>query len=434
MQNWEIVLLFTVITILGKLFSTSLGTFLSGQSLTTSLRVGFSMAQIGEFSFIIIGLGFVLHAIDEKLYPIIVAVAGITTFTTPYLIRYSDYVAKQLDMNLPDKMKHTLSQYSATIYKMQSNTKQKSILASILLCLVPNVIIVAIIFKLSDAFVFSQASPKPWWTEIVGWIVAMTLSSPFLWGMLFSFKNMTVAYSKKAVAIIHMFICSVVLMEIIILSVAYFETWLTAILLSVITLLFFGLMHDKLGKTYHWLEHHFVKNLKQENTKDNYEQLAPWDTHLIDITIDDTSPLINRTLRQCQIRQKFGINVVAIYRGTTVLAAPRGDEILLAHDKLIVLGNDEQLDAFRPLAETQMQTEEKNYLDDFGLKTILLENHHHFIGKTIRESGIREKVSGLIVGLEHHGRQILNPDPNTTLHAGDLVVIVGKLSDLETMQ
>lgn len=435
-QNWQIVLLFTVITIIGKLLSTGLGAFLSGQSLTTSLRVGFGMAQVGEFSFIIIGLGFVLKAINEQLYPIIVAVAGITTFTTPYLIRYSDHLAKKLDANLSEETKHTISQYSAAIYKLQSNTRQKSILQKVMLRFIPNAIIVAIIFKLCDTFIFPQVDShtNPWFADVISWLVAMIISSPFLWGMLFSFKPISALCSKKSLKIMHFSIWSVTLFEIIVLSIAYFESWVITTLLIGTTLLFFGLMHNTLGKTYHWFERHFINNIKKEIAKNRYELLAPWDTHLIDIYVSALSPLVDKTLHENKIRQNYGINIVAIYRGQTIIVPPRGVEKLLAHDKLIVLGNDEQLEAFKKLIEIQPpQAEVADHLEHFSLKTILLEQDHTFIGKTIKESGIREKVSGLIVGIEHNGNQILNPDSKTTLHAGDLLVIVGKSHELDTL-
>lgn len=433
-QNWKIVLLFTAITIVGKLLSTGVGAFLSGQSLSTSLRVGFGMAQVGEFSFIIIGLGFVLNAINEQLYPIIVAVAGITTFTTPYLIRYSDHLAKQLDAKLTERTKHTLSQYSTAIYKLQSNSRQKSILQKILLRFIPNAIIAAIIFKLSDAFIFPQIAQSAWVADIISWLAAIILSSPFLWGMLFSFKPVASSCSKKSIKVIHFSVWSMTLLEIIILSVAFFDTWLITVLLMVFTLLFFGLMHNTLGRTYHWFERHFINNIKKEAPKNKYELLAPWDTHLIDVHVSELSPFVGKTLQENKIRQRYGVNIVAIYRGQTMIVPPRGTEKLLAHDKLIILGNDEQLDAFKQLVEIKPpHIETVDHLDRFSLKTILLEEDHTFIGKTIKESGIREKVSGLIVGIEHNGNQILNPDSRTTLHAGDLVVIVGKSNELDAM-
>ena len=91
--HWKIILLVTALTVFGKIFSTTLGSLLSGQKLPTSVRIGFGLAQIGEFSFIIGQLGLSLGIMKPVLYTIAVSVSVITTFVTPYLIRMSKQVA-----------------------------------------------------------------------------------------------------------------------------------------------------------------------------------------------------------------------------------------------------------------------------------------------------------------------------------------------------
>jgi CPA2 family monovalent cation:H+ antiporter-2 len=114
-KEWPIILLITIVTIAGKILSTGICAFLSGQTLNTSLRSGFAMAQIGEFSFIIAGLGLALDAINEIFYPIIVAVSVITTFTTPYSIRISDYLVNKIHAKLSKHAHHKLNAHAAYI-------------------------------------------------------------------------------------------------------------------------------------------------------------------------------------------------------------------------------------------------------------------------------------------------------------------------------
>ncbi len=87
--HWQLILVVTVLTILGKIISSTLGTLLSGEDFNTSINVGFGLAQIGEFSFIIVGLGVTLGAVGPSLYPVAVSVSILTTFTTPYMIRFA---------------------------------------------------------------------------------------------------------------------------------------------------------------------------------------------------------------------------------------------------------------------------------------------------------------------------------------------------------
>ncbi|HKO57226.1 MAG TPA: cation:proton antiporter, partial [Thermoanaerobaculia bacterium] len=100
-EHWQAVAIFTVIVIVGKIIGVTLGAFLAGNGVRTSIRAGMAMAQIGEFSFIIAALGLTLKATRPFLYPIAVAVSAITTLTTPFLIRLSDRAASAVDRRLP---------------------------------------------------------------------------------------------------------------------------------------------------------------------------------------------------------------------------------------------------------------------------------------------------------------------------------------------
>jgi len=104
-KNLGLVIIICLITIIGKLIITGVGAFFAGQNIDNSIRIGFSMAQIGEFSFVIAALGLTLNIINDSLYPIIVAVSAITTFSTPYFIKLSMNVAPHCEDHLPHQLK-----------------------------------------------------------------------------------------------------------------------------------------------------------------------------------------------------------------------------------------------------------------------------------------------------------------------------------------
>ena len=111
-QYWLPILILTLVTIFGKAIFSSAGVLLSGQSLKTSLQSGFSLAQIGEFAFIIAALGFHLGVMREFIYPVIITISVITTFTTPYFIRLANPFYEWLNPKLPIKVKTFLDNYS----------------------------------------------------------------------------------------------------------------------------------------------------------------------------------------------------------------------------------------------------------------------------------------------------------------------------------
>jgi len=108
----------TAVVILGKLVGVSLGAFLTGSGVRDAVRAGMSLAQIGEFSFIIAVLGQSLGATREFLYPVTVAVSAVTTLTTPWLIRAADPVARAVDRSLPRPLQTFATLYGAWVERL----------------------------------------------------------------------------------------------------------------------------------------------------------------------------------------------------------------------------------------------------------------------------------------------------------------------------
>ena len=438
LDNWPVVLLISLLTVGGKIISTSAAAVLTGQSLNTSVRTGFGMAQIGEFSFIIAGLGVSLNVTSNKLYPLIVAVSAITTFTTPYLIRLSGHISRSLERHLPERTRYLLNSYSAWVYRAQSSSQTNPLLRTMALRMITNGIIVAIIFSLVDYLVFHKYelfSEESVVYNVLFLAVALCLSAPFIWGMLFSYKNIKMPeYARTSLNPAVFLVWLITLSEIAILGILYFHTWITVVLFLSVGVIFFIISYKHLERSYNWLEATLVENLKSKENDDKlrYEELAPWDTHLVEVEVGENSPFAGKSLSQCQIRQQYGVNIVAICHGSRVIPAPRGEEKIISHDKLIVLGNDEQLEAFKKQIETRAKDQlPVSFLAHFTLKSFLVQSYHPFIGKTIRDSNIRESVNGLVAGLERDNMRILNPDPDTVLQVDDLLLLVGETERIQ---
>lgn len=440
-QHWAAVVIISLLTIFGKMIVTSFAAFFTGQSINTSVRVGFGMAQVGEFSFIIVALGASLNVTSDTLYPVIVAVSGITTFTTPYLIRFSGTFTKWLEKNIPDKTQYILDSYSAWVYRILTSSQENSIFGRVAVRLLINGILVAIIFTLVEHFVFPKlivTAMSKSQVNIMSMLIALTLAAPFIWGMLFSVRAVHWSRSvKSSLTSVIFIVWLVTLTELMILSILFFKTWLTILFFVIVGLIFFTLYYRQLEKSYRWFELQLMKNIRKQDTEDNhrYQELAPWDTHLVEIDVGSKSALVGKTLAEAQIRENIGINIVAVSHGNRVVAAPRGQERIYAGDKLIVLGDDDQIDAFKQLIEIESKNdaESRLFLDHFMLKAVLLGANSEYVGKTIRDSKIREKIKGLIVGLERNNTRTLNPKPDTVLQVDDLILVVGEADKLESM-
>lgn len=439
MTYWPIILLVTFITIMGKILTTGLGTLLTGQNLNTSVRVGFSMAQIGEFSFIIVALGAALGVINDRLFPVVIAVSAITTFSTPYLIQFSGHLGNTLDNRLSKRTKYFLSNYATWLHRALSNHHKKPQTS---IRLIINGVIVAIAFTLTQYLILPKIAEviEPiWLVKSLAWLTALILSSPFIWGMLSTVKFSASRRNNEQSRIsLHPVFLSwfITIAEITILSIAYFHTWFIAGLLALMAIIFFIFLYKHLEKSYYWFESQLVHNLQNQASREIlYDELAPWDTHLIEIEVGAHSPIAGKTLREMQLRQTSGINIVAIYRGSNVILAPRGNELILPYDTLIVLGHDEKMGEFIHRAqESSKELLEGPLLENFTLKGIIIDENSPLIHQSIRDSNLREKTHGLVVGLERNGKRILNPDVETILKPGDFLLIVGEHARLHTFR
>lgn len=182
---WPVIII-TLVTIIGKAIFSSFGVLLSGEPLNTSIKSGFSLAQIGEFAFIIAGLGVSLKVLDPFISPIIVAVSVITTFTTPYFIRLANPFAEWLYKILPTKVQETLDRYASGKKTMNHDSDWKKLLKNMIGRVVIYSVLLTAIWLLSIQIIYPAISemftPITIWIKLVMCLGTLLLMTPFFMG------------------------------------------------------------------------------------------------------------------------------------------------------------------------------------------------------------------------------------------------------------
>jgi CPA2 family monovalent cation:H+ antiporter-2 len=436
--NIGTVLIITLVTIVGKVLSTTLGSLISGQTVKSSIQVGFGLAQIGEFSFIIAGLGLTSGETSDFLYPIGVAVSLITTFTTPYMIRASEGLASRLESKIPLPLKRLLVQYTLWIQERQTDAAQKKAFYQLVAKWLVNGIVVSVIFILSAEFSLPLLRAKlsdSLWSTALSWFLTVIVTAPFIWGMLSTFQKsnsqiQSPKMSQTGVLLVFRFITFIWLGA---LSRAFWPFRYTVLLIVGIELIFLAVAYKQIEKYYRWFEDRFLSTFKNhekpkldQNGQHEFGNLAPWDAHLVRLKVHPNAGLVLKTLLESKLRDQYGINVVIIQRGDQLIVAPKRDEKILPQDELLVLSTDEQLELIRPMIEKPQALDDRNkHIAYFDLNQIRLLPDSSLIGKTIRTSGIREEYEALVVGIERNGERIMNPESNLPLQSGDVLWIVG---------
>jgi CPA2 family monovalent cation:H+ antiporter-2 len=191
----------------------------------------------------------------------------------------------------------------------------------------------------------------------------------------------------------------------------------------------------KLNAQYHKIEDHFLKNLNAREIKKairSRSDLTPWDGHMTTFDIAPTSNIAGKTLEELRIREQLGINIAFIKRGEIMINIPNKSERLFPGDEICVIGTDNQVKEFKSyLHQNEIEIPEKVVDTDIILKQLELKEEE-FIGKNIRDSLLREKTNGLIVGIERSGKRILNPESNMILEKNDILWVVGSKKLLTT--
>lgn len=440
-----IVIIFFV-TIIGKLLSSVVGALLAGQSLRHSIQAGLSLAQIGEFSFIIAGLGLSLGVTSEFLYPIAISVSALTTFTTPYLIKSSDHVVKYLESSMRPEWIRNLERFRVDSENTPQSRGWSQLLKAEALKAGANSVIVIAIFLASERILLPWLHQRGIDSLIYKFAVtiwALLISAPFMWGVagrrihkdqLARIGISTdVAYPIIALEVVRWVFA-------IVLSTTLVSLFLPPVIALVIVLIFATLNVFMLGRYFELIyinfETRFIQNLQE---KDNLEKkislppLAPWDAHLAQVPVSQSSPLAGKTLAELTVRERFGITVALIERGHRKIAAPGRNTICFPGDILHVIGTDEQIKNFQDTCAAIIEEDATFSSEDYILQQHYVPTNSKFSGKNIRESGLREQTNGLVVGVEKNGQRTLNPDSSVIIEAGDILWIVGDRDRLKLL-
>ncbi|MBS1783744.1 MAG: cation:proton antiporter [Bacteroidetes bacterium] len=443
------ILLIVVLFIFFKTLVVTLGALVSGQPLKIAIHAGMSQAQIGEFSFIIATLGLTLNVISHFLYPIAVAVSAITTFTTPYMIRSAGTFSKFVEKKLPIRWRKTLTRYSTGAQTISQANDWQLVLRSFFIQLfVFSLVILGIIFLFSEGIrprlmkYFTNAITANFLTASVCFIVL----SPFLWAFATrksqssAFANLW-QYKRFRAPLIFLEVLrgGLVISFVSIFLLLFFSLTTAIIGLGLLLILGFA-FSKKIHLFYVRLEERFFDNYhdrERQIAAENRLELAPWDAHIAQFRVPSGSPISAQSLEEIATREKFGVNIAMIKRGDSyTLNAPSRFEQIYPGDVLFAIGTDEQLEQFRLFLESGIDTTSDSAIQDAGivLKKLKIPASSPFLGQTIRESGIREKTQGLVVGLERNQRRILNPDSHLKIQFNDLLWIVGNKAMIETLK
>lgn len=441
--------------LIGQAIFGTFGFMLGGESLKSAMRCGFSMAQIGEFSFIIASLGLSLGVISNYLYPVVVAVSVITTFLTPYMIRLATPTYQVMEKHLPKRLINILNHFAMSHPSTTQQSKWKSLLRQMLINTVAYSILTAAVIALMFTFVLPfTRSLFPgwklhWYANAITGILTLVLIAPFLRAIIMKknhsseWKRLWVESSINRIPLLFTIVVRFVIALAFIFYICNYLTRFTDALMIIIGIAVVSLMIASrwTKKRSIKMERLFIHNLRSRDImaqvngekKPLYEgHLLDRDIHISDFDVPEDSSWGGKTLKELHLRERFGVDMSSIMRGSQRLNIPNGDTVIFPGDKLQVIGNDDQLQKFATALSTDLIPEDLEIEKrEMKLRQLIISGKSEFCGKSLLKSGIRDKYNCMVVGLEEGQENLTKIAPTRTFEKGDILWIVGEESDLQ---
>ena len=439
---------------LGQTLLSTGGFLLAGQPLKTAMQCSFSLTQIGEFAFILATMGTSLGVTSDFLYPIVVAVSVFTTFTTPYMIRLAEPAYGFLKRILPTSLLSRLERYASQEPDVVGQTNHwhaylKQVGVIILIYSVLCMAIVAVILYFGEPLL-ARLLAHPW-CEIVTAALAIMVIAPFLRPLMLKHRGTEFRalwndnyFNRAPLVAVQLlrFILGAAFVSYILGHTVHWSSTLG--IFVVIAVVFMIIFSRRLKKESDILEQTFTENLTQRE-RHNAQQagkpkfmnsLVERDIHLSTFNVPIGIEWGGKTLAELAFGKRYGIQVAGIQRGQQRINIPSGKTLILPGDRLQVIGSDKQLADFgHVMAAMSDESAQQQSPEEMTLRRVVLLDNSPFVGKTIKESGIRDQYQCLVVGVESEGEnELLQPHPMRQLQTGDIIWVVGEEANIKQLE
>lgn len=429
------ILILSGVVVLGMIFFGTFGMLVTGQSLRVAIQSGFSLTQIGEFAFIIASLGLSLGVLDPTIYPIVVAVSVLTTFTTPYFIKMSNPVCDFVERHLPSRLHFLIDRYSQNATNESETGKLwvslfKRYLWRVMLY---SIILIAISLVSLKIVLPWLMEIMPSWYKLAGSSITLIIMSPFLLALSYPAskkierKRLRAANAHFDVPLIVMSIFRFVLalgFVVYVLTSIYSMTVGVTFGLAVFILIIF-FFSKNVKRRMRNIESKFLNNLNErELRKSGKNNSLVSDLHLAYMEVGYNCPFVGERLINSNLRKHYGVNIVSIQRGSSTIPIPKGDTRIFPGDVLGIIGTDEQIQKLLPMIEAH---EEQEYADSpikIKMFNIQLTGNSPLLGKTTATASLRNDYSALVVAIQR-GDKYIKPTGEVPFEVGDIVWLVG---------
>ena len=459
-QHWGTILIIAVLAVAGIMTFITIGALLAGKSLDTAVHTGFSLAQLGEFGFILASLGVSLGVMRGFIYPVIISVSVLTTFATPFMIKAADPASRWLHRKLPAKLISRINTSDEESYggsKAEKSEWKKFLTAYATRIVLYGIILIAVLIgshTFLDGFLQKVMSGlNPSLIKWTGVVITLVVMAPLLYGLAVQrgtlqqhvHKLLQQKDSNKWPLLSLMILRLLIAISFILVFISskFNLTWWAVLLIVAATLTLLRILPRYIKMS--GLEDQFISNLNAREmevrrnapvTTTIKDTLSGYDIHLDSFYVSPNSEYVGRKLRDMPFRSTTGVNIVKIVRGSRSILIPSGDEFIYPYDRLLAVGTSAQIRDFSIMMEHDVVDPQSIRLSssgddrDFVVKIIQVTGYSYLCDKVLRDLSMRD--SGCMVLSVLRGNEfITNPKADLRFQEGDTVWIAGEKESCE---
>jgi CPA2 family monovalent cation:H+ antiporter-2 len=388
----------------------------------------------------------------------VVTVSVITTFLTPYMIRFAVPVYGFIEKKLPAKWIKSINRISNIAPSGRGSAegywrpllRQMTMNTIIYSCLSGAIVVFMRTFLLP---ILQHIMPPSYntWADIILGIFTILAMSPFLRAMVIKknkseeFHALWMASRNNRPPLVFTIILRFVIAMIFVFYVCYSVTEFNkAILICVaLAIVVLMIMSRSLKASSIKMERLFIQNLRSKDYAERAKgtkrplfegRLLDHDIHIATVDVPQNSVWAGKTLRELNLGSRFGVHVSSIIRGYQKINIPSGSDTVFPVDQLNVIGSDEQLANLNTSLQSEVVPEEMDLEGkDMQLKRFGITPESPFVGKSLITSQLREKYNCMFVGLEEDEDKLLNITPFYTFQPADIIWVVGEEDDIKRL-
>lgn len=441
---WSPIIILSLVVIVGMIFFGTSGMLVTGQSLRVAMESGFSLTQIGEFAFIIASLGMSLGVLDPTIYPIVVAVSVLTTFTTPYFIRLSGPCYDFVERHLPRRLHFLIDRYTQqAVAESETRRLWKSLFQRYLwrVMLYSFILIACVLIALKFYLPWLQEI-MPEWYKLVGCVSALVVMSPFLLALSYpvskknEVKRLREANTRIDIPLIVMSIFRLLIaLGFIVYLLGSIYTMTVAMscgfaIFVIIILMFSNRVRARMRN----IEAKFLDNLNErELRRSGKNNNIVSDLHLAYMEVGYECPFVGERLSQSNLRRRYGVNVASIQRGATLIAVPNGDTRVFPGDVLGVIGTDDQIQSLLEVVEDSGEHQTNAPVEKVSMINMSIGEESPLLGHTTASAQLRDAHGVLVLAIQR-GEEYIKPTGEIPFELGDIVWIVGGQSAVDKLR